>query len=268
MRAADHKLLSETGAGTPMGNLLRRYWTAALLSRELPENDGAPVRVRLLGEDLVAFRESNGKVGLLGEHLLPPRRLAVLRREQGMRAALLVPRLEIRRGGQLRRHAEQAAGQGLQAQGQAHGLPVHREERRGVRLYGPGQAAEAARARMAHRARQPRLRLQAAAALPLDAGDGRRHRRRASVVPARQDRRARQGAGPAGLELGRLDQGRHPPDLPHEEDRRAHIARDAAQGGRRTEYYYRVNQWFMPGYTTIPLPGDGTLAGHSLGAGR
>jgi phthalate 4,5-dioxygenase len=63
----DHKLLSQTGPGTPMGELLRRYWTPALLSRELPEPDGAPVRVRLLCEDLVAFRDTRGRVGLLRE---------------------------------------------------------------------------------------------------------------------------------------------------------------------------------------------------------
>ena len=68
MTREDHELLSQTGPGTVMGNFLRRYWTAALLSRELPEPDGAPVRVRLLGEDLIAFRDSNGRVGLLGEH--------------------------------------------------------------------------------------------------------------------------------------------------------------------------------------------------------
>ena len=67
MKSEDHKLLGETSAGTSMGNLLRRYWTAALLSQEL-EAEGAPVRVRLMGEDLVAFRDGAGKVGLLGEH--------------------------------------------------------------------------------------------------------------------------------------------------------------------------------------------------------
>jgi phenylpropionate dioxygenase-like ring-hydroxylating dioxygenase large terminal subunit len=50
-----------------MGNLMRRYWLPALLSREL-EVDGAPLRVRLLGEDLIAFRDSKGRVGLLHEH--------------------------------------------------------------------------------------------------------------------------------------------------------------------------------------------------------
>jgi phenylpropionate dioxygenase-like ring-hydroxylating dioxygenase large terminal subunit len=53
------------GAGSPMGTTLRRYWHPALLSRELPEPDGPPLRVRLLGEDLIAFRGSDGKVGLV-----------------------------------------------------------------------------------------------------------------------------------------------------------------------------------------------------------
>jgi phenylpropionate dioxygenase-like ring-hydroxylating dioxygenase large terminal subunit len=51
-----------------MGELMRRYWIPALLSSEIAERDGAPVRVRLLGEDLVAFRDSQGRVGLLDEH--------------------------------------------------------------------------------------------------------------------------------------------------------------------------------------------------------
>jgi phenylpropionate dioxygenase-like ring-hydroxylating dioxygenase large terminal subunit len=67
MKLEEHKLLAATGAGTPMGDLLRRYWTAALLSSEI-EAEGAPLRVRLMGEDLVAFRDNKGRVGLLGEH--------------------------------------------------------------------------------------------------------------------------------------------------------------------------------------------------------
>jgi phenylpropionate dioxygenase-like ring-hydroxylating dioxygenase large terminal subunit len=47
---------------------MRRYWIPALLSEEVAEPDGAPVRLRLLGEDLVAFRDSQGRVGLLAEH--------------------------------------------------------------------------------------------------------------------------------------------------------------------------------------------------------
>jgi phthalate 4,5-dioxygenase oxygenase subunit len=57
--------LTHVGPGTPMGNVWRRYWLPVLLSEELPERDGAPVRVRLLGEDLVTFRDSDGNVGLV-----------------------------------------------------------------------------------------------------------------------------------------------------------------------------------------------------------
>jgi nitrite reductase/ring-hydroxylating ferredoxin subunit len=64
----ENRLLTQIEPGTPMGNLFRRYWIPALLTEELPEPDSAPVRVRLLAEDLVAFRASDHKIGLLGEH--------------------------------------------------------------------------------------------------------------------------------------------------------------------------------------------------------
>ena len=52
----------------PMGRLMRRHWVPALLSEQVAERDGTPVRVRLFGEDLVAFRDSEGRLGVLGEH--------------------------------------------------------------------------------------------------------------------------------------------------------------------------------------------------------
>jgi len=64
----DNELLTRVGPGTVMGEFMRQYWMPALLSSELREPDGAPVRVRLLGEDLVAFRDTQGRVGLLGAH--------------------------------------------------------------------------------------------------------------------------------------------------------------------------------------------------------
>jgi phthalate 4,5-dioxygenase len=64
----ENDLLTQTGAGKPLGGLMRQYWIPALLSEEVPEPDSPPVRVRLLGEDLVAFRDSQGRVGLLDEH--------------------------------------------------------------------------------------------------------------------------------------------------------------------------------------------------------
>jgi len=68
LKPQDNERISRVGPGTPMGNLMRRYWQPALLSEELPDPDGAPVRVRVLGEDLIAFRDSTGNVGLLDAH--------------------------------------------------------------------------------------------------------------------------------------------------------------------------------------------------------
>ena len=64
----ENDLITLVGPGTPLNTVMRSYWLPALLSQEIPEPDCAPVRVRLLGEDLVAFRDSQGRVGLLDEH--------------------------------------------------------------------------------------------------------------------------------------------------------------------------------------------------------
>src|SRR5690348_6226525 len=61
----ENDLLTQTDAGTPMGELFRRFWLPAMLSDELPERDCEPVRLRLLGEDLIVFRDSDGRVGVL-----------------------------------------------------------------------------------------------------------------------------------------------------------------------------------------------------------
>jgi phenylpropionate dioxygenase-like ring-hydroxylating dioxygenase large terminal subunit len=59
--------LTLTGPGTIMGDLFRRYWVPALHAFELPEPDCPPVRVQLLGEKLVAFRDTEGRIGLIDE---------------------------------------------------------------------------------------------------------------------------------------------------------------------------------------------------------
>ena len=63
----DNDILCRVGRGTPMGNLMREYWLPAFISQEL-EADGWPRRVRLLGEDLIAFRDTKGKVGVIDEN--------------------------------------------------------------------------------------------------------------------------------------------------------------------------------------------------------
>src|ERR1051326_8187534 len=62
---ADNDLATHVGPGTPMGNLLREYWLPAMMSCELAAPDCPPVRVRLLGENLIAFRTTSGQVGII-----------------------------------------------------------------------------------------------------------------------------------------------------------------------------------------------------------
>lgn len=68
LRKADNEMLTQVSAGTPMGELLRRFWMPALLAEEVAEPDGAPVRVRILGENLVAFKNTEGNVGIVDAH--------------------------------------------------------------------------------------------------------------------------------------------------------------------------------------------------------
>lgn len=63
----DNEFLTRVGPGTPMGNLLRQYWLPAMLDSEL-EADGVVRRIRLLGEDLVAFKDTKGRVGVVAEN--------------------------------------------------------------------------------------------------------------------------------------------------------------------------------------------------------
>ena len=61
----ENALITQTGPGTPMGALFRRYWLPAMLSEELPEPDGTPAKLTLLGEELVVFRSTDGEIGVL-----------------------------------------------------------------------------------------------------------------------------------------------------------------------------------------------------------
>jgi phthalate 4,5-dioxygenase oxygenase subunit len=68
MTPEENDLLCRVEGEVPMGQLMRRHWIPACLAEEVAEPDGAPVRTRLLGEDLVVFRDTQGRLGVLGEH--------------------------------------------------------------------------------------------------------------------------------------------------------------------------------------------------------
>ena len=65
LETTDNELLTRTGPDTDMGRYFRCFWMPIALSRELPECDGAPIKVKVLGEDLIAFRATDGRVGLV-----------------------------------------------------------------------------------------------------------------------------------------------------------------------------------------------------------
>lgn len=65
LSSEDNERLTRTGPATPMGRVFRSFWIPVLLSEQLREPDGAPLRVRVLGEDLLAFRDSQGRAGLI-----------------------------------------------------------------------------------------------------------------------------------------------------------------------------------------------------------
>ena len=85
----ENEFLCQTDKGTPMGEFCRRFWTPVLLSEEIPDPDGAPVQSKIYGEELVVFRTTSGKVGVMRE-FCPHRRASLFygrNEEEGLRCA-------------------------------------------------------------------------------------------------------------------------------------------------------------------------------------
>src|ERR671929_836569 len=68
MTPEENDLLCRVEGNAPMGQIMRRHWIAACLSEEVAEPDGMPKHVRLLGENLVVFRDTKGRLGVLDEY--------------------------------------------------------------------------------------------------------------------------------------------------------------------------------------------------------
>jgi phthalate 4,5-dioxygenase oxygenase subunit len=84
LTSRENDLLCRVENGAPMGGLMRRHWIPVCLAEEVAEADGAPVHAKILGEDLVVFRDTDGNVGVLDEHC-PHRRASLVmgRNEEG-----------------------------------------------------------------------------------------------------------------------------------------------------------------------------------------
>ena len=127
----DNEALTRVGPGTVMGDLIRQYWVPALLSEELPEADSARCRLKLLGENLIAFRVTSGKVGIIDDAC--PHRGASLffgrNEEEGLRCVYHGWKFDYRRP--LPRHAEWAEEQQVRKEGPGRHLPLRRARRIG-----------------------------------------------------------------------------------------------------------------------------------------
>ena len=192
LSAADNELLTKTGAGTPMGQLLRRFWVPAL---PRGRGRGAAVPAGTRDADGGAARGVAGRgrtAGRAGGAMRAPPCVAVLRpqREPGvagrqLRPALRVPRLEVRHRRPLRRHAERAVTEQVQGPHPPHRLPGGRARRHRVDLPRPRRGHPAvARPGVGGGPAEPPLRLQAAPVQQLRPGDGGRHRLKPRVLPA------------------------------------------------------------------------------------
>ena len=73
----ENQLLCRVEGDAPMGQLMRRHWTPVCLIEEVSEPDGAPVHAQVFGEDLVAFRDTEGRVGVMDEYC-PHRRASLV----------------------------------------------------------------------------------------------------------------------------------------------------------------------------------------------
>ncbi len=262
---ADHNLLAQTGPGTPMGTLLRLYWVPALLSEELPEPDGPPARVRLLGENLVAFRDTRGRVGLLGEHCAHRGASLYFARNAdcGLRCAYHGWKYDV--AGKCLEMPNQPPTSQFQRKIYQTTYPC--EERAGVvwAYLGPaecrGPLPELEYLQVPNSHVYVNKRLQECHWTQGMDGD-----LDSSHVPFLH---------------GSLLHGGNGADRPDAPSWEAQVAEDSAPriesrptayglliGARRNadpdHYYWRINQWLMPWYTTIPpWTGDGPIAGHT-----
>ena len=192
LRSEQNDLLTHTGPGTPMGQMFRHYWIPALLAEELPENDGAPVRVKLLSERLLAFRDTDGRYGLIDE-FCAHRGVSLWfgrNEECGLRCAYHGWKYDVT-GQCVEIPSEPEASRFTQAD-QAAVVPARRTRRRAVDVHGTARrAAAAAGVGIHHGAARADVHEQAPSGMQLASGDGGRDRFQPRVVPASRRPRLR-----------------------------------------------------------------------------
>ena len=250
--------LVHTGPGTPMGNLMRRYWVPVLLSSEIAEPDGPQLRVQIMGEKLLAFRDTAGEVGLIDE-FCSHRGVSLYfgrNEENGIRCAY--HGLKFARDGRcvdVPSAPQACAHMGIKA------YPCI--ERAGIvwAYMGPkDKQPAAAGSRMVRPAGEPRVRHQAAA------GDATTCRRwKAASTPPRVVRASlRDGAATRCFKGAKANDyikadGNVVFDI---EKNDFGLTLYGRRNGEPDSYYWRITQWLFPWFTLIPPFGHHALGGH------
>ena len=121
----ENDLLCRVEGDAPMGRIARAHWMPALLSEEVPEVDGTPVPVRLLGEDLVAFRDTEGRVGLLGRQCPHRRASLLLARNEECGLRCLYHGWKVDASGNVVEMPSEAAGSALKEKVKHVAYPTH-----------------------------------------------------------------------------------------------------------------------------------------------
>jgi len=258
-----NELLTRVARGTPIGELFRRYWLPALLGEELPEPDCAPVRVKLLGERLIAFRDTRGRIGLI-EEFCAHRGVSLWfgrNEENGIRCPYHGWKYDVT--GQCVDLPSEPEESGMRKSIKLVSYPAI--ERAGViwaYLGPPDQKPEApayewTQVPPSHRYVSKRLQetnyLQAMEGALDSVHSGFLHRHSVADDPLLK-------RDPESLEMLLAD--RHPKILPTVSPAGLYVATRRDVGADR--YYWRVTQWLMPCFSFFPPYGDNPYGGHAF----
>ena len=261
LRKEQNDLLTQTGPGTPMGALFRSYWLPAMLASELPENGCPPVRVKLLSERLIAWRDGKGNYALIDEFCAHRgTSLWVGRNEDdGLRCPYHGWKYDCDRP--VHRGAVGAGGVRLLREDQAEVLSAGEARRRAVDLYGPA-GASSRRCRNSNGARCRRSRATSPSGCRSATGCS---RSKAASIPATAP-----GCTAASSSIDPLYVGAKGNDYtlgdvqPHFEvvESPGGLLIGARRNAEAGKYYWRITQWIMPCMTMIPPRGDHPTGGH------
>ena len=180
LRKEQNDLLCQTGPGTPMGQMFRLSWQPALLAEELPENECPPVRVKLLGERLLAWRDTQGNYALTDEFCAHRGVSLWFGRNEhnGLRCPYHGWKYD--HTGQCIEVPSEPSRERLLPEDQVEVVPAGRARRRAVDLHGPArEAAAAAGVGVRHGAGEPQLHVEAFAGVATGC-----RRWRAASIPA------------------------------------------------------------------------------------